>query len=81
MTNAFSTAQLINKDIAEGRLKVQESKPGSGEILKKIKQENIQVVKFEDWEKIDAEETKRGKEKGKPREKIVSVKEMLSVAA
>ena len=40
----------------------------------------IQIVRFEDWEKIDREEEKRGKIKGKPREKIVTIEEMLKIA-
>ena len=39
----------------------------------------IQPVSFADWEKIDQEEQRRGIEKGKPREKIVSIQEMLHV--
>lgn len=40
----------------------------------------VQVISFEDWEKIDQEERKRGKAVGKPREKIVDIQEMLSIA-
>lgn len=35
---------------------------------------------FSDWEKIDNVETKRGEECGKPREKILTVEEMLKLA-
>ena len=34
---------------------------------------------FADWEKIDQEEQRQGIEKGKPREKIVSIQEMLHI--
>ena len=47
---------------------------------KKTQQKNVQIVKFQDWEKIDKEEQERGKARNKPREKIVSVEEMLKVA-
>lgn len=46
-------------------------------ILDLLKQKNIRVVTFDEWKKLDQEEIRRGKEKGKPREKFVTVKEML----
>ena len=38
----------------------------------------IKVVTFDDWEKINEAEVVRGEALGKPREKFVDVKEMLS---
>lgn len=55
------------------------AKPGSAEIEKLLKQKNVRFVTFEGWKKIDAEEIKRGKEAGKPREKFTTVEEMLAV--
>lgn len=40
----------------------------------------IVPVTFADWEKIDAYEKSRGSSLGKPREKVVDIKEMLRVA-
>ena len=40
----------------------------------------IVPVTFAEWQKIDAEERRRGEPRGKPREKIVDVAEMLRVA-
>lgn len=37
-------------------------------------------MSFKEWEEIDREETIRGEGKGKPREKIVTVTEMLEIA-
>lgn len=37
-------------------------------------------MSFDGWERIDNEEVKRGKVLGKPREKIVDIHEMLSIA-
>ncbi|KAL4519574.1 hypothetical protein Ndes2526B_g01841 [Nannochloris sp. 'desiccata'] len=45
-----------------------------------LKNRKIEVVDFKGWEKIDAEEVRRGSAVGKPREKIVSVEEMLEIA-
>ena len=40
----------------------------------------LQVVSFADWQRVDAQEVKRGQALGKPRDKIVSVDEMLQIA-
>ena len=37
------------------------------------------VVEMQDWDKIDRVEVERGRAVGKPREKILSVREMLEV--
>jgi hypothetical protein len=37
-------------------------------------------VRFDEWEKINRIERERGKKIGKPREKIISTKEMLQIA-
>jgi len=34
---------------------------------------------FSDWERIDRVEVERGRAKGKPREKVVSLKEMMEI--
>lgn len=41
---------------------------------------DVNPVSFSDWKKIDEAERKNGEEKGKPREKIVDIEEMLDVA-
>lgn len=40
----------------------------------------VKPVLFSDWEKIDSVETSRGEAAGKPREKLLTVEEMLQVA-
>jgi len=40
----------------------------------------VKPVTFSDWEKIDQEERRRGGAEGKPREKLLDVREMLEVA-
>ena len=40
----------------------------------------VRPVFFDQWHKIDQVEQERGRELGKPREKIISVKEMLNIA-
>lgn len=41
----------------------------------------VTPTSFSDWEKIDKVEIQRGKAKGKPREKVVSLKEMMEIIA
>lgn len=40
----------------------------------------VKPVVFSDWEKIDMVETSKGEGVGKPREKLLTVQEMLQVA-
>lgn len=40
----------------------------------------VTPVIFSDWEKIDSVEMSRGEVNGKPREKLLTVEEMLQVA-
>lgn len=53
--------------------------PGPDAVLELLRQRQVKPVSFEDWQLIDAAEIERGKLKGKPREKFVSVEEMLAV--
>lgn len=48
-------------------------------LIKFLDQKKIKYFTYEDWQKIDAEEVKRGEAVGKPREKFVKVDEMLKV--
>ncbi|CAL7946996.1 unnamed protein product [Xylocopa violacea] len=76
MTNAFQVGALINKELS-----ITENKPGFTELSKILKQKGIPVVLYNDWKKIDKIECERGQELGKPREKIVDIKEMLEIAS
>ena len=52
--------------------------PDTKAVLDLLDQKGVRVVSFPDWQKIDASEIERGKAIGKPREKFVSVDEMLA---
>ena len=58
---------------------------GTGKI-KSVERDVVEIldgkktVSFEQWMKIDRVEIERGKEKGKVREKIKSIEEMMEVA-
>jgi len=53
--------------------------PDSKAVLELLGRKGIRVVSFSDWQKIDAAEIARGQKIGKPREKFVSIEEMLKV--
>ncbi|KAF7395613.1 hypothetical protein HZH68_009663 [Vespula germanica] len=75
MTNAFEIASLISKELS-----IKENKPGSEDLHKVLNLKNIPTISYSGWEKIDQIERQRGKEMGKPREKIVDISEMLNIA-
>lgn len=80
MSNAFEVADIIVRDIElEGLLK--ENKGGSHIILKQLQKNNVQVVNWDGWEKIDKYEQEQGAKVGKPREKIIIIKKMLEIAS
>lgn len=51
---------------------------GKAGLQKLLNQKNIRYVTFDDWKVIDKKEIENGQALGKPREKFVSVKEMLA---
>ncbi len=53
--------------------------PETQAVLGLLSERGVRVVSFDDWQKIDASEIERGQKIGKPREKYVSVEEMISV--
>lgn len=73
MNNSFGVADQICKDFHNNVIRVKEAKPG-------LELAGKHVVSWNGWKAIDAEECRRGADKGKPREKIVKIDEMLSIA-
>ncbi|EME86647.1 uncharacterized protein MYCFIDRAFT_98106, partial [Pseudocercospora fijiensis CIRAD86] len=83
LDDAFTTADVIVKDWKDG-VPFNEGgdwsrKAGLEEVKKTIAERGIRSVSWQDWERIDAEELRRGKEKGKEREKCRSVQDMLQI--
>ncbi|KAG5677782.1 hypothetical protein PVAND_007513 [Polypedilum vanderplanki] len=72
MNNAFKISHTIIDDFRNGIIKCDTNKTG-------IDPRNYPCITWTDWLKIDKEETERGHKVNKPREKIVSIKEMLSI--
>lgn len=79
MNSSFETGQAVVKDAESGLLPA-DDREGSAAILKLLESKGVRVVTFDEWLKIEECEKARGAEKGKPSEKLLSVKEMLRVA-
>ncbi|XP_018424086.1 PREDICTED: NADPH:adrenodoxin oxidoreductase, mitochondrial [Nanorana parkeri] len=79
MNDSFDTAQSLLEDIKSGALDCSGTRLGASAISELLLLRGIQPVSFSDWEKIDAVETARGAEVGKPREKILDTEEMLQL--
>ncbi|XP_037547531.1 NADPH:adrenodoxin oxidoreductase, mitochondrial [Nematolebias whitei] len=80
MNNSFDTARSLLEDIDSGTLDVSAAKPGSQSINALLEKRGVTPVTFSKWEKIDSLEMRRGEACGKPREKLLSVEEMLKAA-
>lgn len=80
MEDAFATAGAIAKDWER---KAPFLGGGRGwDVLKtEAKARGLRTVNWADWLKIDAAERRRGRDRGKEREKFISTKEMLDVLA
>nr|CBN81168.1 adrenodoxin oxidoreductase, mitochondrial [Dicentrarchus labrax] len=80
MNNSFDTARSLVEDMDSGTLDISAAKPGSQSISGLLEKRGVKPVIFSDWEKIDSVEMSRGEAAGKPREKLLTVEEMLQVA-
>ena len=84
MEDAFASAEAIAEDWEKGISLANTDdtdypRKGWENLKKDIVVGSRQTVSWEDWQTIDAEERKRGKVKGKEREKLTSIQEMLDV--
>ncbi|XP_066520782.1 NADPH:adrenodoxin oxidoreductase, mitochondrial [Hoplias malabaricus] len=80
MNDSFDTARMLLKDMDSGMMDLSESKPGAQEITALLKERGVRTVTFSEWEKINSEEIRRGIAVGKPREKLLDVRQMLEIA-
>ncbi|XP_015250916.1 PREDICTED: NADPH:adrenodoxin oxidoreductase, mitochondrial [Cyprinodon variegatus] len=80
MNNSFDTARSLLEDMESGTLDVSPARTGSQVVSRLLEERGVKPVTFSDWEKIDSLETKRGDARGKPREKLLTVEEMLTAA-
>ncbi|XP_041942725.1 NADPH:adrenodoxin oxidoreductase, mitochondrial [Alosa sapidissima] len=80
MNDSFDTGRVLLQDLDSGAINLSEAKPGAQGIAPLLEKRGVRPVSFRDWEKINSEEVRRGEAQGKPREKMLDVQEMLSVA-
>ncbi|XP_068614279.1 NADPH:adrenodoxin oxidoreductase, mitochondrial-like [Brachionichthys hirsutus] len=80
LNNSFDTARSVVEDMGSGMLDVSAARAGSQSISRLLEKRGVKPVTFSDWEKIDSVEKGRGEAPGKPREKLLTVEEMLQVA-
>jgi len=56
------------------------AEPDRGALRAFLETKGLRAISYDDWKRIDAAEVARGKPLGKPREKFVTVAEMLGAA-
>ena len=84
MTDAFTTADTIVQDLAShsgSLLHFPEQSSGLGwdGVKAEADRRGLRPTSWQDWQRIDAVERERGQQKGKLRDKITRVEEMLEV--
>ncbi|XP_077979619.1 NADPH:adrenodoxin oxidoreductase, mitochondrial-like [Glandiceps talaboti] len=81
MNDGFETGKSVLDDINNGVLDISNSTPkGKEKVLPLLDNKGVVPVTFSDWKRIDELERIRGESIGKPREKFVTVMEMLEAA-
>lgn len=71
---SYETVEQLFADQAQLHCEI----PHSKALADLLKQRQVQVVSYADWQKIDALEVAQGAAAGKPREKITAVADMLA---
>lgn len=74
--DSFETVQLV---LADAPALPSCEEPSRDAVLDLLRARGVRVVSYDDWRRIDAAEVARGTPVGKPREKLVSVTEMLNI--
>lgn len=82
MGNSFEIANNVSSELLDNtRMNnlLTTDKPGYNRLKELIKENNLTIVTWQGWQKIDAYEQEQGKKVGKPREKIISIEKMLDI--
>ena len=83
IADARDTVASLMFDLEHGRIgnhEVESQKKGRRGLLSMLDERNVTVIDWTAYQRIDAAEKSRKRNEGQPREKIVSVKEMILVA-
>ena len=73
ITDSANTAHSILEDLEREVRSVEEG----GDVSEVLEERGVGVVTFEKWQEIDSLEKEKGREKGKPREKLVCYSDVL----
>ena len=76
---AVGTVNALLEDVT--KLDPTEAKAGREKIYSLLDSRDVQYINYQQWKTIDQVEVERGEAKGKPREKITSIEEMLSLVS
>ncbi len=79
-TNRACSVATVNSLLADlDTLDSGDQKAGAETLYSVLDSRNVRYINYQEWKSIDATEVERGQAKGKPREKITYVKEMLEL--
>lgn len=78
-TNKPDSVETVGQLLADLPQLAPCAQPDSAALQHLLKERQVQVVSFADWQKMDAAEVANGQKVGKPREKFTSVADMLAV--
>ena len=74
---AVQTIESLKSDLSD----LPTDRQGTDALIKMLQGRGVRSIDFPEWQRIDAEEVRRGEPKGKPREKFTRRGEMLQVLA
>lgn len=79
-TNKVCATQTVDHmlaDVVAGRVSPAPNTPDA--LLERMRERGVRITTWQDWQRLDMEETARGTGVGKPREKVTRVEEMLGI--
>ncbi|KAI9142540.1 hypothetical protein BKA69DRAFT_1066886 [Paraphysoderma sedebokerense] len=79
MSDAFETADTVVADLTSQVDAGFKAKAGGDAVVQYLMKNGVRIVDWSDWKKIDRREEELGRKKGKPRDKIDNVEDMLAV--
>jgi NADPH-dependent glutamate synthase beta subunit-like oxidoreductase len=77
-TNRECAQNTVEHIVKDAPVLLQSDVEGKTALLKILKKKNVRYITFDHWKVIDKKEVENGQVLGKPREKFVTVKDMLA---
>ena len=79
---AHTVARRIVDDIEQRIIpNLNEQKSAGDGLIALAESRHVRCVSYDDWKRLDVHEISLGSARGKPREKIVEIKEMLEITS